>query len=144
MIEIVPYKAEHVAEIVPTGDAAAFKAFATPAIARRLEGPFAKTALLDGRPIACAGLSNKWYENWVAWAYLSKDTAQHMLPITRAIRKAMPDLPRGRIEAATPMEYAAGRRWLEMLGFTLETPGGMAHYTPDGRTFGLYSLVNLK
>jgi hypothetical protein len=67
-----------------------------------------------------------------------------MLSLTRAIRKALPDLPSGRIEAATPMEYHAGRRWLELLGFTLETPYGMAHYTPDGRRFGLYSLVNLK
>jgi hypothetical protein len=142
MIELVPYRAEHVAAIVPTPDAEAFKAFTTPAVARSLEGPFAKTALLDGRPIACAGLANRWYESWITWAYLSRDTAKYMLPITRAIRKALPDLPKGRIEAATPMDYAAGRRWLEMLGFTCETPNGMRHYTPDGRSFALYSLVN--
>lgn len=142
MIEIVPYKAEHIQAIEPTSDASHYKALTTSAIARTLEGPFAKTALLDGRPIACAGLANRWYESWIAWAYLSKDTAPHMLPITRAIRKMLPDLPKGRIEAATPMDYQAGRRWLELLGFNLETPFGMAHYTPDGRRFGLYSLVN--
>jgi hypothetical protein len=142
MIEIVPYKAEHVAAIVPNVESAQYGAFATPAIARTLEGPFAKTALLDGRPIACAGLANRWYESWIAWAYLSRDTGKHMLPLTRAIRQALPDLPQGRIEASTPMDYPEGRRWLEMLGFKCETPNGMAHWTPDGRSFALYSLVN--
>lgn len=142
MIEIVPYRAEHLAAIEPTEDAAYYKALTSPAIARTLEGPFAKTALLDGRPIACAGLANRWYESWIAWAYLSKDTGRHMPAITQAIRRRMPELPKGRIEAATPIDYAAGRRWLELLGFICETPEGMRHYTPDGRSFALYSLVN--
>lgn len=142
MFEVVRYRAEHLAAIEPVFAETQYKLFATPALAKALEGPFAYTAMANGRPVAAAGLANKWVDYWVAWAYMSADAGKHMVPITRAVRRILPELPKGRIEAATPISYGAGCRWLEMLGFKCETPEGMAHYTPDGKTFSLYSRVN--
>jgi hypothetical protein len=141
-MDIVPYKAEHALNLDAVMEQAQYKAFMTPALALSLEGPYSRTGIIDGRVIGCAGVANRWLENWIGWAYLSRDAGRHMLEITRGVRKAIPSLPRGRIEAATPMDYVEGRRWLEMLGFKCETPAGMAHYTPDGRSFALYSMVN--
>jgi hypothetical protein len=125
-----------------TPAAEVYRSFVTPAAAKVLEGPFASTCLVDGKPVACAGIANKWLDSWLAWAYFDAAAGKHMLAVTRAICKRFDDLPKGRIEAATPIDFPAGRRWLEMLGFELETPNGMRHYTPDGRTFALYSRVN--
>jgi hypothetical protein len=142
MIELVRFTAEHALAIDPVAEQGRYKAYVTPAAAKVYEGPFSRTALLDGKPIVCAGLVNKWVDSWTAWAYIDVAAGAHMLAVTRAIRQAFPDLPHGRIEATTPIDYAAGRRWLELLGFKNETPDGMAHFTPDGRTYCLYAKVN--
>jgi hypothetical protein len=143
MIQVVPYRAEHLLNMEPAIEHNIFAQFVTPAVARSLEGVYARSMLTeDGTALGCAGLAPRWHEHWMAWSYLSVHADKHMLRMTRAIKAARPMFPRGRIEAATPMDFKAGRRWLEMLGFKCETPNGMAHYTPDGASYALYSMVN--
>ena len=45
----------------------------------------------------------------------------------------------GRIEALVVSGFAAGARWMEMLGFELETPKGMKSFGPNGETYMLYA-----
>jgi len=134
--------ADHALAIFPVAEQGRCAAYLTPDAAKAYEGPFSRTAMLDGKPLVCAGLINKWVDSWSAWAYIDVAAGSHMLTVTRAVRRAFPDLPCGRIEATTPIDYDAGRRWLELLGFKNETPDGMACFTPDRRTYCLYSRVN--
>jgi hypothetical protein len=100
------------------------------------------TALLDGRPIACAGVVEVWSGRAYAWALLAEDAGPHMLAITRAIRCFLQRAPYRRIEMAVTVGFDAGRRWAEMLGFQLETPTAMRNYLPNGKDAWLYARVN--
>lgn len=99
------------------------------------------TALVDGEPVACAGLVEVWEGRAYAWAILSDNAGPYMLPLTREIRSKLDAAPFRRIEMAVDADFDAGARWAEMLGFRCETPAPMAAYLPNGRAAYLYARV---
>ena len=97
------------------------------------------TALVDARPICCAGLIEVWQGRAYAWALLSDSAGPHMLGLTREIRSRFLSQPFARIEMAVDADFEAGRRWAVLLGFKLETPEPMAKFLPSGRDAYLYA-----
>lgn len=142
MYVVLRYSADHLAMIdaEPNQSAPASK-FASPAVARSLEGPFAWTVAKDGVVLACAGFAEKWLDHWMGWAYMSRHSGPHMLGLVRAALQTKSRWPRGRIEASTPCDFAVGHKLLELLGFSKEAER-MRRYTPDGRDHALYAFVN--
>src|SRR5262245_17096827 len=118
-----------------------FPSGVTLASGRLLAEHFAITGYLDGRVIGCAGIAEIWTHRAIAWAVLSQDCGRRMLEITRHVREALELHPARRIETAVFSDFPAGRRWAELLGFTLETPEPMRHYDDNGRSAWLYARV---
>lgn len=99
------------------------------------------TALVDARPICCAGLIEVWAGRAYAWALLHEDVGPHLLALTRGIRSRLDETPFARIEMAVDADFEAGRRWAVLLGFTLETPQPMRHFLPSGRAAYQYARI---
>jgi RimJ/RimL family protein N-acetyltransferase len=97
------------------------------------------TALLDGLPVACAGVIQLWDGRGYAWAYLSDAALRHIKTIHRYACKALARMPWRRIEAAVDPNHPAGSRWLQHLGFKFE---GIARaWTIDGRDVQQWARV---
>lgn len=101
----------------------------------------AYTALIDGEPIAIAGLIELWPGRAMAWSFLGEKAGPHMLALTRVIGRFLKMCEHARIEAYVDPTFEAGHRWMELLGFERETPGAMRRFTPDGRDQTLYARV---
>jgi hypothetical protein len=99
------------------------------------------TAVVDGRPIACAGMLEVWTGRAYVWALLGEDAGPHLLSITRAIRSALARSGFARIEMAVDAQFEAGQRWAEMLGFRCETPEPMRRFFPNGNDAYMYARI---
>jgi hypothetical protein len=135
--EVVPFDISHIASMT-VQSAQRLTEFDHP---EALVGPYGQawTALIDGRPVACAGLVEVWSGRAYAWSLLAEDAAPHMLRITRAIRCALDRSGYRRVEMAVTVGFDAGCRWAEMLGFRCETPEPMRCYLPNGIDAWLYA-----
>lgn len=83
-------------------------------------GAFA--AVRDGEVIAIGGILKIWEWRAQMWSLLSPSASRHMLALTRIGRRMLDVCNVPRIEASTGVGNKAEGRWLEMLGFELETP----------------------
>lgn len=135
MIDIVPFKAEHLAQIAPKlqpwqDEMRAY--FDRPGYAEMLiKDGEAYTMTCDGVPIACAGVQEAWNNRGVAWALISTDAGLHMHAVTRAVRMYLTQFAKwNRVEAYVDVRFTAGERWIKMLGFKIE--GVMREFTPEG------------
>ena len=99
------------------------------------------TALKDRRPVCCAGLVMLGAHRAIAWAVLAKTGPGTFLRVHRAVRSFLDDVPVRRIEALVEGSFDDGHRWVRLLGFKCETPGGMVKWDEDGRTWFLYARV---
>lgn len=97
-------------------------------------------ALVDGKPIAAAGVIELWTGRFHAWALMGKEAGPHMLAITRATRAYLDTVPLRRVEMAVDCRNHAAIRWADMLGFTRESVE-MKGFAPDGRSCYLFSRV---
>lgn len=100
------------------------------------------TGLVDGVPVACAGLVELWRDRAYAWALLGRNAGPWMAAITRAVRRGLKVAPYRRIEMAVDARFHVGQRWALMLGFELETPQPLRCYLPGGQDAYLYAMVN--
>lgn len=99
----------------------------------------AYAALIEGRPVACAGLVEMWPGRAIAWALLSRDAGPHFLKIHRAVARMLDLCPCHRVEAYADAGFPAASRWLETLGFARE--GVMRAFTADRRDCFLYARI---
>ena len=99
------------------------------------------TAIKDGRVLACSGVAEVWTGRAVAWALISKDAGRAMVSIHRAVSGYLYASKYRRIEAWVDEGFIPGMRWLDMLGFKLETPLPMQGFRPDGGSCFLFSKV---
>lgn len=97
------------------------------------------TAMVDGRPIGCAGLTELWTGRAMAWSILAKDAGPHMLSIVRAIRRKLASVPYRRIEMAVKVGFPPGCHFADLLGFEIEQKARA--YLPDGSDAFLYARV---
>lgn len=97
------------------------------------------SAFVAGEIVGCAGLAEIWPGRAIGWAFLSDETARHMIAITRKTRAVLRHAPYRRIEASADVGFPPARRWAEMLGMACEAL--MRKWTPDGDDVFLYALV---
>lgn len=140
-MNIEPFKAEHLLEIELQAAQQKARDWLCLERARLAEGPNAYTAKVDGRVIVCAGVVQGMQGQGVAWAFISHDAGKHMLAITRAVKRYLVVCPYERVEAVVDEGFDAGHRWLESLGFELETPKPMRKSRPDGGSSYLYARI---
>lgn len=141
MIEVVPYEARHLEELVEQPTQAALRGLVSPEQAAAVEGPLSFTALSAGHPVCCAGVVEYWPGRGESWAFLAADCRQEFRAITAAVRRFLEVCPVRRVEAAVEAGHREGHRWCRLLGFALETPVARAYF-PDGGDAALYVRVN--
>jgi hypothetical protein len=140
-LRVVPFKRWHLAWLESTGVAPGGKGHALDDLTLEyLERCGSWTGVCDGEPIACAGFIEQWPGRTIAWAYLNRDSAQHMLFITRRVREALSKI-KGRIELTVRCDFDIGHRWARMLGFNVETYV-MKAYGPEGEDHTSYVRHN--
>jgi len=98
------------------------------------------TVFHDGFPIAVGGTLQLWPGRHMAFCAIPQYAGRHMTAITRIARALMAAAP-GRIEASVLVDFAAGHRWMKLLGFKVETPR-MELYDPNGRDHTGYVRIN--
>jgi RimJ/RimL family protein N-acetyltransferase len=90
--------------------------------------------------VGCAGILPCWENRALAWSWIGAAAGRHMVAITRAVRQFLDAQPYRRVEITVDVEFDAGHRWAEMLGFRLEAVR-MKAFRPDGGDSSLYARV---
>lgn len=104
--------------------------------------PWGVTVFSGERAIFCGGIIPLWPNRGEAWARLSYECLQEFAGLHRIVRRVLFEkCTLRRIESVVELNFAAGHRWMRLLGFTRETEDCMRHYYPDGRHCVLYSLI---
>lgn len=143
-MRIEPFKPEHMVALLPrlNTDQTLDHGLWTPEFCERMsETCDAYTAMTDeGLVMAVAGAMPLWTERYHLFAYMAKDSGPHMLAITRCVRRFLETL-HGRLETQVSEGFAAGHKWVKLLGFKCETPDGMRWFFPGNRRGFMYSRV---
>lgn len=134
------FKAEHMAALDLQEGGEFLGANMTPGQATVLENDYTFTGMHDGRVIVVGGLAEQWQGRALLWSYMDKDARNHMLAIHRATLRVIESYEGARIEADVDVDFAPGHRWIQMLGFELETPR-MRKYRPDGGDMARYVRI---
>ena len=135
MLETRRFQPGHLGGITPQPEQAAeWKE----AVRGKMEGD-GWTVLADGKPIACAVLVRTGFSRGAVYAFIGADAGPHMLAVYRTAERMFDMHAYNRIEALVAGDFEAGARWMEMLGFELETPNGMKSFGPNGETYMLYA-----
>jgi RimJ/RimL family protein N-acetyltransferase len=119
---IIPFQPEHLAQINLQATQRRTIAHMTSewlaVLAHR--GP-AISVIVDGEIIASGGLVLQSSRCGFVWAAFSHNAGRYFLGLHRAARRLLTLAPTlDRIEAVTEVDFAQGRRWLELLGFRCE------------------------
>lgn len=106
---------------------------------RPLEG-HGYTAVDDGRPIACAGITPYWEGRYLGWSFLGRMTNRQMVHVTRYVKAFLGMAKFRRLEISVDCDYPAAHAWARHLGFELETPRARK-FDVDGRDCSIYVMV---
>lgn len=140
MIDVVPFKAEHIAAIRLQEAQAYLSDWVTYAQAEALEEQTSYTAMLDGVPVAAAGVIPQWQGRSLAWAFIGDVGPRKFLGIHRAVKHFLDGCYVKRLEMTVDCDFPAAHRWAKMLGFKMEAPR-MEAYNPNGGDCSLYARV---
>lgn len=123
MIYIVPYKAEHARQMkLQTAQAWAEQGLSDDDL-RGLEGPHAGTVMEDGVPLLCGGAWPIWASRAVVWSLVSeKVTVRNFRGLHTVVKRFLAGLPFKRLEVSVVKGFEPGCRWVEALGFWMESP----------------------
>lgn len=139
-MEIVPFEGKHLHEMRLQQAQEMFYAKFSPHYARALEDAGnGWTALVDGRPVCCAGLVEQWEGRALAWCLMAEDSGAYFVRLVRAIRRALDMAHWRRVEANVDAEFVQGIRLANMLGFEVESK--MQKFTPEGRDAFMYVRI---
>ena len=134
-VRTVRYRPEHLTELgqVEAAEGGTAISFLDPAMQAALSQYNSWTHLDgEGRVVACGGTIQQWPGRHLAWLYLTQQSARSMLPLTRAVRRVLDQVP-GRVEATVLRGFEPGHRFARMLGFRVENdPGVLKAYGPGG------------
>lgn len=140
MIEVVPFKAAHLAAITLQDAQANLSDWVTVDQGLSLEEHNSYTALYQGQPVAAAGVINQWFGRATAWAFVGDVGPGVFLPVHRAVKRFLDGCYTQRLEMTVDCDFPQAHRWARMLGFTMECER-MRCYTPDGRDSALYARI---
>lgn len=109
----------------------------TPEIAAQLQQQLSFAAVEGDEVLGCGGVIEMWEGRAVAWAMLAGNIGNRFLLIHRAVKKFFDTVDYRRIEATVDVGFNPGVRWVEMLGFRLETER-MKGFLPNGADAAMY------
>lgn len=130
---VIPFRARHIDAMADFAGQAWMEAHFAAQDPRALEGlgP-AFSGAAAGRIIGCAGLIMAHEQRAIAWALFSDEARRHFLSVHKAVKDFLAGSGVRRIEAYVDCDFAAARRWVGKLGFSMECER-MRHFLPDGR-----------
>jgi len=137
---VIPFQAGHLAQLSLQEAQMYLSDWVTRKSALVLEDAPSYTALVDGDPVAAAGILPQWHGRAIAWAFLSNMGAGQFIGVHRAVKGFLDGCYVQRIEMTVDCDFPEAHRWAEMLGFTMEAER-MRAYSLDGRDCALYARV---
>lgn len=142
MINVVEYKAQHLAELRDKGDVGYLTNLYTDKVIGNLERFNSITVLSpEGEVISCGGVIPFWPTRGEAWQFFSERLLKkYALAVTRATIRFLEACPVRRIEAVVDLDFEQGHRYIQALGFEVEAPI-MEFYGPTGKHCTLYSRI---
>jgi hypothetical protein len=143
MIEVLKFKAEHMAYMKEQQATAYLKTYTTPEQDKLLENTLAHTIVSreTKRVLMCAGVVEYWPGRGEAWAIFDEKCKSEFIYIHGAVKKFLEICPVKRIEAAVDIGFEAGHRWVKALGFELEAPLLKSYRPVNGGDVSLYARV---
>ena len=136
-MNIVPLTKEHLDKINAQGAQDYVSSWITTEMKEELARSNAFAAVENGEVLGCGGVIEFWKDRASVWAILSGNCGPHFVKMHRAVSKFLTLADYRRLEATADVNFGPGQRWLEMLGFRLETPV-MKHYLPNGADAAMY------
>lgn len=109
MIEIVPFKAAHLAAIQLQSAQASLSDWVSADQGIALEEETSYTALYEDVPIATAGIIHQWRGRALAWAFVSDTGPKMFLPVHRAVKHFLDGCYVQRIEMTVDCDFPAGK-----------------------------------
>lgn len=101
---------------------------------------YAKSAVDGDKVIACMAIAELAQHRAIVFALLSADAGRYMLDFTRFALREFATLPYARLESLVACDFAAGHRWMKMLGFEIEAPR-MKKFSTRLQDYSLYARV---
>lgn len=99
------------------------------------------TIFIDDTIAMCGGVSTYWPGRGESWAVLNPQTKhRHLIKVNHLVKKFLEECPVTRIEASVDVDFLDGHRWVQFLGFELETPV-CRKFLPDGKDASLYVRI---
>jgi hypothetical protein len=135
---VVPFEAGHIKLLNPQPSQVSLDHEVTDEQAEYLATCLSFTGLVDGKPVACSGVTPFWGSRGVAWAILDKDCGPHFTAIHKAVYAFLEVSDFKRVEAYVDLDFKPAHRWMKMLGFDVELPIAKG-VLPSGRDGAIYS-----
>ena len=139
-MEVLEFKAEHLKRLKLQDAQLYLSGWVTLEQGRALEAQPSYTAVVNGVPIAAAGVVPQWQGRAVAWAFLSDIGPRQFVGVHRAVKSFLDGCFIKRIEMTVNCDFPEAHRWAKMLGFSMEAER-MVGYSPDGGDCALYARV---
>ena len=140
MIEVVPFKAAHLAAIKLQDTQVSVSEWVTESMGVALEEHNSYTGFYEGNPIGAAGIIHQWPGRSLAWAFIGDAGPSVFIQIHHAVKRFLDGCYVKRLEMTVDCEFPEGHRWAKLLGFKMECER-MRQYTPDGRDNALYVRI---
>lgn len=141
MIEVVPFKAEHLGAIVPQSIQVGLDGLVSSEALRMIEvSGWAWSGIADGHLIGSAGIQKIWHGRALCWAFLAQDVGREMLHVVRAMLGQIGRQRFRRLEMAVRCDFEPGHRMARLLGFHMEAER-LSAYLPNGQDAALYARI---
>ncbi len=141
-LEFRPFRAGHLRYVTPqAAQKDELEAIRVAGLAEMLEGPYALSGWRDGRCIGAAGLQQVFAHRAACWMLLSEEAEDHMVAITRKVRRVVALSPYRRVELTVDTGFPNGHKFAELLGFKRETDEPLQAYGPAGNAEHMYALI---
>lgn len=143
MMEVVPFKVEHLKQMVHQERNGGLDWLEITETFKTLEGEVAYSLIDEGVVLICAGMVGMHSGRGVAWAYIANDLGlKTMVKVTRYVKEYLAIAPFHRIEMHVDCDFDKAHNWAKHLGFNMECER-MKAFTPDKRDCALYAMVKL-
>lgn len=144
-MHLLPFKPHHLEELADYGGQEWVRGFCLEEHMSRFTSGPAFSGAVKGEIIGAAGVGRSDGRRGFAWAVLSSKAREHAIGVHRAAKRflrsdACSDMF-NRIEAYVDPDFTLAVKWVETLGFELETPKPMRKFFPDGRSAFQFALV---
>jgi len=141
-MEVVPFRPEHLLAIKHRWPEIGISPELMLSTGEIYSTGFARTGMVNGRPIVCGGMMKLWLGVGETWVIGSDELKQNAIPFQRAIlkyREAVFGMGLHRLQCACHVDFTDSRKWLERLGFVDE--GVMKAFASDKSDYIRYAIV---